>query len=280
MPQRAIELVGVAVGVGIIAAVALGNQLSNDVFWQMAAGQWMLAHHSIVGLDPFSYTEAHRRWVTDEWGSEVALAGLFRAFGNAAYAIYAIVLGGLCLFTTAASRARLAPDDRVAAIVVVLAIGISGQVAGDRGLDFSLVFLPLELLRADQGARQPALALVPPAVVRGLGQHARIDPHRLDRARLGVRLVPGARASGRPRRRLGQSSHTGPLGLALLGCVAASCVTPYGPGLLVYDVGVSLNGQIGLYIAEWNSPASTPSWCSWPSACRWPSWWSRYGRGG
>ena len=45
----------------------------------MAAGQWMLAHHAFMGLDPFSYTESHRRWVTDEWGSELALAGLFRA---------------------------------------------------------------------------------------------------------------------------------------------------------------------------------------------------------
>ena len=34
----------------------------------------------------------------------------------------------------------------------------------------------------------------------------------------------------------------------------ASCVTPYGPGLLVYDIGVSRNGQIAQYISEWNSP--------------------------
>jgi hypothetical protein len=51
-----------------------------------------------------------------------------------------------------------------------------------------------------------------------------------------------------------QSSHTRPRVLALLGCVAASCLTPYGPGLLAYDVGVAKNGQIALYIQEWNSP--------------------------
>ena len=53
----------------------------------------MLAHHPFMGLDPFSYTEAHRRWVTDEWGSEIVLAEMFRAFGAAAYTLYAIVLG-------------------------------------------------------------------------------------------------------------------------------------------------------------------------------------------
>ena len=51
-----------------------------------------------------------------------------------------------------------------------------------------------------------------------------------------------------------QSPHTGSLGLALLGSVLASCITPYGPGLLAYDAAVSRNGQIARYISEWNSP--------------------------
>ena len=45
LPQRAIELVGIALGIAFIAAVASGHQLSNDEFWSLAAGQWMLAHH-------------------------------------------------------------------------------------------------------------------------------------------------------------------------------------------------------------------------------------------
>ena len=51
-----------------------------------------------------------------------------------------------------------------------------------------------------------------------------------------------------------QSRHTGPLALALLGSVVACCLTPYGPGLLAYDISVSRNGQIAQYISEWNSP--------------------------
>ena len=82
--------------------MARAHDLSNDEFWSLASGQWMWAHHAFMGLDPFSYTESHRRWVTDEWGSELALATLFRAFGNMAYSLYAIILGGLCLITTAA----------------------------------------------------------------------------------------------------------------------------------------------------------------------------------
>ena len=78
IPQRAIEIAGIVLGIGLVATVARSTALSNDEFWSMAAGQWMLGHHSFMGLDPFSYTESHRRWVTDEWGSEIALAEMYR----------------------------------------------------------------------------------------------------------------------------------------------------------------------------------------------------------
>ena len=255
VPQRAIELVGIAFGIAIIAAVALGYQLSNDVFWSLAAGQWMLTHHSFMGLDPFSYTESHHRWVTDEWGSEIVLAEMYRIFGNAAYALYAIVLGGLSLFITAAyARALGARGGRVAAIVLVLAMGISGILAGDRGLDFSLVWLPLELLILTKARANPRWlwCLVPLSVV-WVNTHGSILIGLIVLGvELGWSLVPErfvTRIGG-----VGQAAHTRPLALTLVGCVLAACVTPYGPGLLVYDVGVSQNGQIAQYINEWSSP--------------------------
>ena len=51
-----------------------------------------------------------------------------------------------------------------------------------------------------------------------------------------------------------QSPHPGLLALSLLGSLIASCITPYGPGLLAYDVDVARNPQIAQYIDEWNSP--------------------------
>ncbi len=66
--------------------------------------------------------------------------------------------------------------------------------------------------------------------------------------------------SGLPQRRLpvfllqGRSPSPRLLGLATLGAVGAACVNPYGPGLLAYDLRVTVNGQIGQYIEEWGSP--------------------------
>jgi hypothetical protein len=193
--------------------------------------------------------------VTDEWGSEIALASLFRAFGSAAYTIYAVVLGGLCLVTSAAyARALGARGGRIVLIVIVLAIGIAGTVAGDRGLDFSLVWLPLELLLLTK-ARSDArwLYLLPLLCLAWVNTHGSILLGLFVLAvELGWSLIPERyvhKIGG-----LNQSVHTGALALALLGSVLASCITPYGPGLLVYDLDVSRNGQIAQYISEWNSP--------------------------
>jgi hypothetical protein len=255
IPQRAIEIVGIVIGVALVTAVARAHDLSNDEFWSLAAGQWMLAHHAFMGLDPFSYTESHHRWVTDEWGSEIALASLFRAFGTAAYTLYAVILGGLCLVASAAyARAMGARGGRVTAIVILLAIGIAGIVAGDRGLDFSLVWLPLELLLLAKARTNPRwLLLLPLLCLFWVNTHGSILLGLMVLAvELGWSLIPERfvhRIGG-----VNQSPHTGPLALALLGSLVASCITPYGPGLLAYDVAVSRNGQIAQYISEWNSP--------------------------
>jgi hypothetical protein len=252
---RAIEFVGLGLAVALIAAVALDHTLSNDEFWQMASGQWMLGHHGVMGLDPYSYTEGHRRWVTDEWGSAVALAALFRAFGAWAYALYAIVLGGASLAVSMAyARTLGARGGRVAAIVLLLAFGISGVVIGDRGLDFSLVWFPLELLLLAKARTSPKwLLCLPTLCVAWVNTHGSVLIGLLVLGvELGWSLVPEravARIGG-----TGQSRFTGSLALAFVGSLLGSCLTPYGPGLLSYDLGVSRNSQIGQYISEWNSP--------------------------
>jgi hypothetical protein len=255
LSQRSIELVGLALGVAFITAVALGHELANDELWSMTAGQWMLAHHAVMGLDPFSYTESHRRWVTDEWGSELALAALFRAFGAAAYSLYAVVLGGLCLLISATyARALGARGGRVVAIVLLLAVGVTGVVVEDRGLDFSLVWFPLELLVLTKARDNPRwLPLLPLICIGWVNTHGSILIGLVVLAlELGWSLVPARlveRVGG-----VRRSRHAGALALAMLGSLIASCITPYGPGLLAYDATVAGNTQIARYISEWNSP--------------------------
>ena len=116
------------------------------------------------------------------------------------------------------------------------------------------MWLPLELLVLTKARSNPRwLVLVPLLCLVWVNTHGSILLGLLVLGvELGWSLIPE-----RWVHRIGgvrQSPHTGPLALALLGSVVASCITPYGPGLLAYDIGVSRNGQIAQSIVEWNSP--------------------------
>jgi hypothetical protein len=253
LPPWAIALAGLAVGISLLVTITLSRRLSTDVFWQLAAGQWMLAHHHVIGLDPFSYTESHHRWVADEWGSEVVLASMYKVFGAAAYNLISILTGTLCLVCTMLyARALGARGGRLAGIAILMALGIAAFVTQDRGLSFSLIWLPLELLilaRARTNRRWllglPVLCLLwvntHGSILLGLAVLG---------AELGWSLVPERFVVGG----LGRSSHPGALALAALASLLASCVSPYGPKLLTYDLNVARNPQISQYIEEWKSP--------------------------
>ena len=83
-------------------AVLLRDQmrsgLAGDVFYQVAAGQWMLAHHAVIRHDVFSYTVAGRPWLADEWGFEVLLAWLVNHIGAVSYWL---VSAGACVAAAA-----------------------------------------------------------------------------------------------------------------------------------------------------------------------------------
>jgi hypothetical protein len=252
---RATELFGLAIGISILAACALNQRLTTDVFWQLAAGQWIIAHHAMPGVDAFSYTEPHRRWIADEWGSEIALATTFKLLGVQAYAIFAIVTGALCLICTRAyARALGARGGRVAAVTVLVAYGIADVIVQDRGESFSLIWLPLELLILTRARTNPRwLWALPPLFVCWVNTHGSI---LLGLLVVGIELAwaiaPTRWLSGVSK--ASRSPFAVPLAWASVGGVLACCLTPYGPGLLRDDLAVTSNPQIGAYIEEWMSP--------------------------
>ena len=53
---------------------------------------------------------------------------------------------------------------------------------------------------------------------------------------------------------IGRSTHRRQLAVVSVVGLLAAFVTPYGPSLLFYDIGVGTNSQIGQYISEWGLP--------------------------
>jgi hypothetical protein len=57
-----------------LAAFSPGVLNDGDTYWHIRAGEWMLAHGTVLRTDPFSYTAAGVPWHTQEWLAEVLLA--------------------------------------------------------------------------------------------------------------------------------------------------------------------------------------------------------------
>ncbi len=255
LSPRLVALSGLGVAITVLVTITLARRISTDVFWQLAAGQWMIAHHHVVGLDPFSYTESHHRWVADEWSSEVILAELYRVFGAAAYNIVSIATGTLCVVCTMAyARVLGARGGRLAFIAVLVAVGISGFVTQDRGLSFSLIWLPLELIILTKARSNPRWYwwLLPLSLVWVNTHGSILVAFAVIGAELAWSLVPTewvAHIGG-----IGRASRPRLVAAAGAGSVLAACLSPYGPHLLTYDLSVATNAQIGKYIEEWQPP--------------------------
>lgn len=53
----------------------------SDTYLHIAAGRWMLAHHALPTIDPWSHTMPSAAWVPAEWFGEVVLALSYDAAG-------------------------------------------------------------------------------------------------------------------------------------------------------------------------------------------------------
>jgi len=58
----------------------------GDVSWHIATGEWIIDHHAIPRVDPFSFTWAGKPWVPIEWLSELVYGWAYRFDGYAGVA--------------------------------------------------------------------------------------------------------------------------------------------------------------------------------------------------
>ena len=98
-------------------------QLLNDgdTLWQIRTGEWILNHHAIPAIDPFSYTAGDRRWFAHEWLAETMLALAWRAGGMPGVMVLAATATGLTAAILLHFLRRFLPGIyAVAALVVAL----------------------------------------------------------------------------------------------------------------------------------------------------------------
>ncbi|WP_026040588.1 hypothetical protein [Sulfobacillus thermosulfidooxidans] len=122
-------------------AQSLHNGLGGDVFWQWAAGRYMIHHHLVLHDDVFSYTLYHKPWVTEEWGYEVLLAALVSGLGGVAFWLMSAGIGTILMVSLAWLLSLRGVKGLKNGLLVLMAAPGLVEFVKDRPQAFSYVFL-------------------------------------------------------------------------------------------------------------------------------------------
>jgi len=239
---------------------------SYDLWWHLAAGEWIARMGTVPRVDDFSFTSRGTPWVDHEWLFQLALHGAHAALGPYAFVLIkaAAALGAASIGYLGARRIA---GDRVSASGA-LALAAAGMVGlrprlGERPEIVSFPFVALTaLLLLDLAARpqRPArrVAMLGAATIVWVNLHA----SALLAPALGAAIAAGcladwARGGDRPRALEGLRS----VGLGAAACLAALAVNPF--GLRVYALPWSLARALApgnLVNPEW----LPPTWLGFP----------------
>jgi hypothetical protein len=137
--------------------------LDPDTYWHIAAGRWMLAHHSIPTVDPFSYTFLGAPWTAHEWLSEIVYAATYAVGGwSAVVAIATAAFAAALAILTRYLLRHLVPIHALVFVGLSTALMIPHLLARPHILAAPvLVAWAVALARARESNRAPALWLTP-----------------------------------------------------------------------------------------------------------------------
>lgn len=226
--------------------------LSNDTYWQWATGQWMIVHHQVIHRDVFSFTVRGHKWLDEEWGFQVLLAGLVRTIGPVAFWILpAGTTGGALLASVIRWRKLGSPPLRVAVLAVIATASLLlGDAPRPQTLSYCCFGIELLILTLARNNYR-WLVTLPPLLLVWANVHGSF---LLGLAVIALELVLGFRPLNR-RLIVHRPLPIKATAVTLLACTVVSAVAnPNGPPLFTYALRLSMNTQLGQLIEEWQSP--------------------------
>ncbi len=223
-----------------VLATLIAPMSTVDLAYQLRAGSEILTTGAIPTVDTWTFTVAGQPWFDQQWGAQVVLTVVERIGGWSGLAIFrALLVGGIVSVLVLIARRRgLAARDTAllvlaAFIVMAPALALRPQLLG------MACFAGLLLLLTDRRAHPARLWLTLPLVVVWANVHGSFFLAPLV---LGLAFLedlherhPGARLT---------------LTVAV-GSVVAACLTPFGPTVWSYAVGLSANPAVTSRVTEW-----------------------------
>ena len=211
-----------------------------DLTYHLRAGAEIIATRALPSIDTWTFTAAGEPWVDQQWGAQVLLRATEALGGWTALAILRAILIGTTfgLLLVIVRRAGLGP--RLAAVITLMAFAVAVPALALRPQLLGIAcFAIVLLLVVDRHHHPRRLWLVPVVVAVWANLHGSFI---LGPAVLVLAWWSDLEARvARPNRAL----------LVAATSVVAACLTPFGPWVWAYAIGLSVNPEVTARITEW-----------------------------
>lgn len=200
-------------------------------YWTHArTGAWILAHHAIPRVDPFSFSVAGTPWVTHEWLTEVVMAVTARFFGYAGNAVIFGFVGAASQLVLYLSARRRGVGQLGSVTLLIWGYLMASGLFAVVPQVLSILFLALcaYVLIQYRNGKSHAVWFLPPLLGVWGNLHGGFA--------VGFGLIGLTIAGETLARRLGQpSAPTTPLIWSLAASLLTTLLNPNGPRVLVYS---------------------------------------------
>jgi hypothetical protein len=228
-----------AVALPALAAI-VASMSTIDLTYQLRAGSEILTNRAIPTVDTWTFTVQGQPWFDQQWGAQVLLSTVFDGLGWTGLVLLRAVLVGLtfgCVFVIA-RRAGLSA--RNASLLILVSFGVAAPALALRPQLVGLALFALLLLVLAIRVDRPRIVWVIPFIVLiwanvhgsfvlgplAVGLAWLVDLRELRESRFELAAVAGVSA-------------------------IAACITPFGPSVWRYAIGLTADPSITGRISEW-----------------------------
>lgn len=245
-----------AIALPTLAAVIAPLQ-TVDLTYQLRAGGEILDSGAIPGVDSWTFTASGQPWTDQQWGAQVILAAVYRLAGWTGLVLLRALLVGVIFGCLLEIGRRRGLDTRRAAWLTVAAFVVAapGLALRPQLLGMALAAVVL-LLVVDRCAHPGRLWMVPILVLAWANLHGSFF---LGPVALGLAWLADLH---------GQVKRPHAALVVAVASAAAATVSPFGPAVWAYAVGLSMNPEVTQRITEWQrtSPGDVPGLLFYASA--------------
>jgi hypothetical protein len=239
-----------AILIGLLCAVAAficmrgadGAVADPDVGWHLRTGEWILQHHAVPHVDPFSRVAGGSPWQAYSWLFDLILLKAWTWMGLRGLLVFTAGMMTLIAAAVYHLLSRLQADFTQRAALTIAVTFCLSRMSTPRPWLFTILFFALEmdiLMHTRREGKSRELLWLPAMFALWANIHIQFVDGLLV---LGVAAVEPLLRRWWKSETKSVSART--LWLTLGACAAAVCLNPYGPG--IYKIAWQMGSQAGV----------------------------------